>query len=128
MPIAGQNAARPGVGLADQTLAPVSQLTHYVGMGESHKGGHRRLSSRLATGRPSADRKRILEDVDRQRTLEYFERLGKERVRLYAAVDCERFLGDWQVRELADQWLAEQDAAPRPRPLWRRLLRRPAVS
>lgn len=126
--IAGQNAAWAGDDLADQTLAPLSQLTHYVGMGESHKGGHRRLSSRLTTGRSSADRTRILEDVDRQRTLEYFERLGKERVRLYAAVDCERFLGDWQVRELADQWLAEQDAVPRSRPLWRRLLRRPAVS
>lgn len=128
VPITGQNVAPTGGGLADQTLAPESQLTHYAGMGESNKGGHRRLSSRLAMGRSSADRKRILEDVDRQRTLEYFERLGKERVRLYAAVDCERFLGDWQVRELADQWLAEQDAPQRPRPLWRRLLRRPAVS
>nr|WP_295830070.1 hypothetical protein [uncultured Azospirillum sp.] len=72
-----------------------------------------------------------MEDIDRQRTLAYFERLGKERVRLYTAIDCERFLGDWQVRELADQWLDAKNAEDRPRllgrPLWRRLLadRRP---
>ena len=72
-----------------------------------------------------------MEDIDRQRTLAYFERLGKERVRLYTAIDCERYLGDWQVRELADQWLDAKNAEDRPRlldrPLWRRLLadRRP---
>lgn len=73
---------------------------------------------------PATRRARAMEDIDRQRTLEYFERLGKERVRLYAAIDCERFLGGWQVRELADQWLAGQDGDNRARPLWRRLLRR----
>ncbi|AWU94686.1 hypothetical protein [Azospirillum ramasamyi] len=63
-----------------------------------------------------------MEDIDRQRTLDYFERLGKERVRLYTAINCERFLGDWQVRELADEWLDAKNAEDTPRPLWRRLL------
>ncbi|CAO3407881.1 hypothetical protein [Azospirillum largimobile] len=63
-----------------------------------------------------------MEDIDRQRTLDYFERLGKERVRLYTAIDCERFLGDWQVRELADQWLDAKNAEDMVQPLWRRLL------
>lgn len=65
-----------------------------------------------------------MEDVDRQRKLDYFERLGPERVRLYAAVDCERFLGNWEVRELADQWLAGKEAGPVQAPLWRRLVGR----
>ena len=64
----------------------------------------------------------------RQRTLEYFERLGVDKVRLYVAVDSERYLGDWQIRELADEWLAskenEQSAPSLWQPLWRRLLRR----
>ncbi|MBP2301644.1 hypothetical protein [Azospirillum picis] len=63
-----------------------------------------------------------MEDIDRQRTLAYFERLGRDRVRLYTAIDCERYLGDWQVRELADQWLDAKQAEEQPRPLWRRLL------
>ncbi|CAO3448527.1 hypothetical protein [Azospirillum largimobile] len=63
-----------------------------------------------------------MEDIDRQRTLDYFERLGKERVRLYTAINCERFLGDWQVRELADEWLDAKNAEDTPQPLWRRLL------
>ncbi|QCG86892.1 hypothetical protein [Azospirillum sp. TSH100] len=72
-----------------------------------------------------------MEDIDRQRTLAYFERLGKERVRLYTAIDCDRFLGDWQVRELADQWLDAKNAEDGTHqlgwPLLRRLLsdRRP---
>lgn len=65
-----------------------------------------------------------MDDPDRRRTLDYFERLGPERVRLYAAIDCERFLGGWQVRELADQWLAAKEAEARSRPLWRRLMQR----
>ncbi len=66
-----------------------------------------------------------MEDIDRQRTLEYFERLGKKRVRLYTAIDCERFLGGWQVRELADQWLAVKDAEDGSKtPLWRRFRER----
>ncbi|WP_029009497.1 hypothetical protein [Azospirillum halopraeferens] len=64
---------------------------------------------------------RPLSDDDRRRTLQYFERLGKDRVRLYAAVDCDRFLGNWQVRELADAWLAEKDEEERAAPFWRRL-------
>lgn len=63
-----------------------------------------------------------MEEIDRRRTLDYFERLGRERVRLYAAVDCDRFLGDWRVRELADEWLAWKEAEDRTRPLWRRLI------
>ncbi|CBS87967.1 hypothetical protein [Azospirillum lipoferum] len=43
-------------------------------------------------------------------------------MRLYTAIDCERFLGDWQVRELADQWLDAKNAEDTPQPLWRRLL------
>jgi len=66
-----------------------------------------------------------MQDIDRQRTLEYFERLGKERVRLYTAVDCDRFLGGWQVRELAEEWLAAKDAEERSAPFWRRLLKSP---
>jgi hypothetical protein len=66
----------------------------------------------------------VLSDDDRQRTIEYFERLGKDRVRLYAAVDCDRFLGNWQVRELADQWLAQKDAETADASLWKRWLRR----
>lgn len=65
-----------------------------------------------------------MQDIDRQRTLDYFERLGKERVRLYTAVDCERFLGGWQVRELAEEWLAAKDEEERSTPFWRRLMRR----
>lgn len=65
-----------------------------------------------------------MDDPDRRRTLDYFERLGPERVRLYAAIDCDRFLGGWQVRELADQWLAAKEAEARARPLWRRLMQR----
>ena len=64
-------------------------------------------------------------DADRERTLQYFERLGKDRVRLYAAVDCDRFLGNWQVRELADQWLAGKDEEARTVSFWRRIMRRP---
>ncbi|PWC36460.1 hypothetical protein [Azospirillum sp. TSO35-2] len=69
-----------------------------------------------------------MDDIDRQRTLAYFERLGKERVRLYTAIDCERFLGGWQVRELADEWLDAKHAEGAPKRLWRRLLadRRPS--
>lgn len=63
-----------------------------------------------------------MEEIDRRRTLEYFERLGKERVRLYSAVDCDRFLGDWQVRELADEWLAAKEAETGRLPFWRRLI------
>jgi len=66
----------------------------------------------------------VLSDDDRQRTIEYFERLGKDRVRLYAAVDCDRFLGNWQVRELADQWLAQKDAEAADASIWKRWLRR----
>ncbi|WP_448190345.1 hypothetical protein [Azospirillum sp. sgz301742] len=65
----------------------------------------------------------VMQDVDRQRTLEYFERLGKERVRLYTAVDCDRFLGGWQVRELAEEWLAEKEAEERSAPFWRRMMK-----
>lgn len=77
---------------------------------------------RLRTPNMGIGTMRAMEDIDRQRTLEYFERLGKDRVRLYAAVDCDRFLGNWQVRELADQWLAEKDAEAQTTPLWRRLV------
>lgn len=66
----------------------------------------------------------VLSDDDRQRTIEYFERLGKDRVRLYAAVDCDRFLGNWQVRELADHWLAQKDSEAADLSIWKRLLRR----
>ncbi|WP_207455427.1 hypothetical protein [Azospirillum sp. SYSU D00513] len=65
-----------------------------------------------------------MDNTTRQRTLEYFERLGLDKVRLYVAIDCERYLGDWQVRELADQWIASKDDEARRRPLWRRLLGR----
>jgi len=65
-----------------------------------------------------------MDEPDRQRTLDYFERLGPERVRLYTAIDCDRFLGGWQVRELADQWLDAKEAEVRPRSLLSRLLRR----
>lgn len=65
-----------------------------------------------------------LHDIDRQRTLDYFERLGKERVRLYTAVDCDRFLGGWQVRELAEEWLSAKDAEERSAPFWRRFIGR----
>lgn len=64
-----------------------------------------------------------MQDIDRQRTLDYFERLGKERVRLYTAVDCDRFLGGWQVRELAEEWLTAKDAEERSAPFWRRLMK-----
>lgn len=74
---------------------------------------------------PRAGTVRPLSDDDRRRTLQYFERLGKDRVRLYAAVDCERFLGNWQVRELADAWLAAKDEEERASAsFWRRLMRR----
>ncbi|AWK86283.1 hypothetical protein [Azospirillum thermophilum] len=64
-----------------------------------------------------------MEEIDRRRTLDYFERLGQTRVRLYTAIDCDRFLGDWQVRELADEWLAGKQTEDRAQPpLWRRLL------
>lgn len=66
----------------------------------------------------------VMQDIDRQRTLEYFERLGKERVRLYTAVDCDRFLGGWQVRELAEEWLSAKDAEERSTPFWRRIIGR----
>ena len=65
-----------------------------------------------------------MHDIDRQRTVEYFERLGKERVRLYTAVDCDRFLGGWQVRELAEEWLAAKDEEERSTPFWRRMIKR----
>lgn len=67
---------------------------------------------------------RAMDHTDRQRTIDYFERLGRDKVRLYSAIDCDRYLGDWQVRELADQWLAAKAAEDRPVPLWRRLVRR----
>lgn len=63
-----------------------------------------------------------MEEADRHRILAYFERLGQRRVRLYSAVDCDRFLGGWQVRELADEWLAVKDAEAKAAPLWRRLM------
>ncbi len=64
------------------------------------------------------------QNIDRQRTIEYFERLGKERVRLYTAVDCDRFLGGWQVRELAEQWLIAKDEEERSSSFWRRITKR----
>ena len=67
---------------------------------------------------------RAMDHTDRQRTIDYFERLGRDKVRLYSAIDCDRYLGDWQVRELADQWLADKATEERPVPLWRRLVRR----
>lgn len=69
---------------------------------------------------------RPMSEDDRRRTLQYFERLGKDRVRLYAAVDCDRFLGNWQIRELADDWLAAKDEEERASTasFWRRLVRR----
>ncbi len=63
-----------------------------------------------------------MEEIDRERTLAYFERLGPRRVWLYTAIDCERFLGGWQVRELADQWLETKRAEAGIAPLWRRLI------
>lgn len=63
-----------------------------------------------------------MDDQDRRRTINYFERLGPERVRLYTRVDCDRFLGGWQVRELAEEWLTTQDQAGRSGGLWRRIL------
>ncbi|MGQ9368754.1 hypothetical protein [Azospirillum sp. ST 5-10] len=66
-----------------------------------------------------------MSEDDRRRTLQYFERLGKDRVRLYAAVDCDRFLGNWQVRELADDWLTAKDEEERASAsFWRRLIGR----
>lgn len=62
-----------------------------------------------------------MEEADRRRKIAYFERLGPERVRLYAAVDCDRFLGGWQVRELADQWLAGKEAEKANKTFWSRL-------
>jgi hypothetical protein len=63
-----------------------------------------------------------MDDRERGRTLDYFERLGVERVRLYSRIDCERFLGGWQVRELAEEWLAAQDAQAQRAGLLRRLI------
>lgn len=62
-----------------------------------------------------------MDETDRRRTLAYFERLGKDRVRLYAAIDCERFLGNWQVRELADEWIAAKEAELKGVSLWQRI-------
>lgn len=62
-----------------------------------------------------------MDEMDRRRTLAYFERLGKDRVRLYTAIDCERFLGDWQVRELADEWIAGKEAERVRVSLWQKL-------
>jgi hypothetical protein len=42
---------------------------------------------------------------------QYLERLGSRRVRLMTAIDCDRFFGDWQVREEIDRWLEEGDLA-----------------
>lgn len=64
-----------------------------------------------------------MQDIDKQRTLEYFERLGEKRVRLYSAVDCDRFLGGWQVRELAEEWLAAKGAEESSAPFWRRMMK-----
>ncbi|CAK0754682.1 GNAT family N-acetyltransferase [Azospirillaceae bacterium] len=51
----------------------------------------------------------LLDPVMRDRYLAYFERLGERRVRLYSRINCDRFLGNWQVRELADHWLEAKD-------------------
>jgi hypothetical protein len=67
-----------------------------------------------------------MDEKDRLRAIQYFERLGKERVRLYSAVNCDRFLGSWQMRELADEWLAvkvEEERVAGASP-WRRLVNR----
>jgi hypothetical protein len=56
---------------------------------------------------------RILEDQDRKRLRDYLERLGETKVRLMSAVDCERYFGDWQVREEIDLWLDEKRAEPK---------------
>lgn len=63
-----------------------------------------------------------MDETDRERTLAYFERLGKDRVRLYTAIDCDRWLGDWQVRELADEWLEAKRAETAAGPFWRRII------
>ena len=68
---------------------------------------------------------RSMDPMDRQRTLDYFERLGRDKVRLYSAIDCDRYLGGWQVRELADQWLDEKAAEEGRMPRWRKTVRRP---
>lgn len=54
-----------------------------------------------------------MDDTDRARALDRFERLGRDRVKLYSAIDCDRYLGDWQVRELADAWLEAKDSEAR---------------
>lgn len=67
----------------------------------------------------------MMDEQMRRRHIAYFERLGEQRVRLYTAIDCDRYLGDWQVRELADQWLEakvlERQAATAD---WKRRLRK----
>jgi hypothetical protein len=47
-------------------------------------------------------------DDDKRRLVEYLERLGERRVRLLSAVDCDRFFGNWQARELIDDWLEDK--------------------
>lgn len=63
-----------------------------------------------------------MDATDRERTLAYFERLGRDRVRLYTAIDCDRWLGDWQVRELADEWLEAKRAEAANGSFWRRII------
>jgi hypothetical protein len=63
-----------------------------------------------------------MENQDRERTLAYFERLGPERVRLYTRIDCERFFGGWQARELAEEWLAARESDANAGGFWRKLV------
>lgn len=101
---------------------PAPDRPAFASAGLDRSGIEDALFERPAIGRGDID---VDDPADRRRTLDYFERLGRDKVRLYTAVDCERFLGGWQVRELADQWLAEKDAEERKTaPLWRRLIDR----
>ena len=66
-------------------------------------------------------------DDNRQRCLDWFERLGEDKVRLYAQLDGERFFGDWPTRQLAWNWLAHQEEERRGRRRRARLRRTSAV-
>ncbi|MDR3516342.1 MAG: hypothetical protein P4M00_11025 [Azospirillaceae bacterium] len=54
-----------------------------------------------------------MNDLERSRLIDRLERLGEQRVRLFSAVDCERFFGGWQVREAIEGWLDGKEAARR---------------
>lgn len=58
----------------------------------------------------------VMTQEDRTRLIDYLERLGERKVRLYSGIDCARFFGGWQQAEVVEAWLDGRARGRRRRP------------